>query len=104
MLVVLKPLQMATTALCAEQTVLASLICPVVDGLLKHHLKITKDEGTVDSFKRIVSQELVRHFEFNEDSVAVLATAVDPCHRHLTCFTAEERRRFRAFFVRRCNR
>ena len=92
LLVVLKPLQVATTALCAEQTVSASLICPVVDGLLKHHLKIKEgDLGALISFKKVVSQELCRRFEFDEDSVAVLATAVDPRHSHLTCFTPEQR-------------
>ena len=90
LLVVLKPLQMATTALCAEKTVLVSLTCPVVDGLLKHHLKIKEDDlGAVIAFKEVVSQELVRRFQFDKDSVAVLAAAVDP-HSHLTCFTPME--------------
>ena len=84
LLVVLKPLQMATAALCAEKTLSASLICSVVDGLLKHHLKIKEDDlGAVIAFKEVVSQELVRWFQFDKDSVAVLAAAVDPCHSHL---------------------
>ena len=56
LLVVLKPLQMATAALCAEKTLSASLICSVVDGLLKHHLKIKEDDlGAVIAFKEVVS-------------------------------------------------
>ena len=82
---------MATTALCAEKTVLASLICPVVDGLLKHHLKIKDgDLGAVISFKEVVSQELVRRFQFDKNNVAVLTAVVDPRHSHLTCFTPME--------------
>ena len=53
---------MATTALCAEKTVSASLICPVVDRLLKHHLKVKEDDlGAVIAFKEVVNQELLCH-------------------------------------------
>jgi len=100
----LKLLQMATTALCAEKTVSASLTCPVVDGLLKHHLKIKEDDlGAVIAFKEAVSQELVCRFQFDKDNVAVLAAAVDPRHSHLTCFTLRSSHRCRTFFLRRCN-
>ena len=79
---------MATTALCAEKTISDSLICPVVDGLLKHHLRIKEDDvGAVISFKEVVSQEHVHWFQFDKNSVAVIAAAVDPRHSHLTCFT-----------------
>ena len=95
---------MATTALCAEKTVSASLTCPVVDGLLKHHLKIKEDDmGAVIAFKEAVSQELVCRFQFDKDNVAVLAAAVDPRHSHLTCFTLRSSHRCRTFFLRRCN-
>ena len=81
---------MATTALCAEKTVSASLIYPVVDGLLKHHLKVKEDDlDAVIAFKEVVSQEMVRQFQFDKDNVAVLAAAVDPRHSHLTCPTEQ---------------
>ena len=38
LVVVLKPLQVATTALCEEHNVSVSLVYPVVYGLLKKHL------------------------------------------------------------------
>ena len=82
---------MATTALCAEKTVSASLICLVVGGLLKQQLKIKEDDlGAVIAFKEVVSQELVRRFQFDKDNVAVFAAAVDPRHSHLKCFTPTE--------------
>ena len=82
---------MATAALCAGKTALACLISPVVDGLLKHHLKIKEDElGAVIAFKEVISQELIRRFQFDKDNVAVFAAAVDPHHSHLTCFTLTE--------------
>ena len=40
----LKPLQVATTALCLDQNVCVSLIYPVVNGLLKNHLVIGSDD------------------------------------------------------------
>ena len=84
----LKPLQIATTALCAEKTVSASLICPVVDRLLKHHLKVKEDDlGAVIAFKEVVNQELLCRFQFDKDNMAVLAAAVDPRHSRITCFT-----------------
>ena len=72
LLVVLNPLQVATTALSKDQNVSSSLIHPVVNGLVKCHLKPGgEDLEIVKRFKEVVVGELLRHFSFGPESVAV---------------------------------
>lgn len=53
LVVVLKPLQVATTALCEEHNVSVSLVYPVVYGLLKKHLAPASDDrAAVKVFKK----------------------------------------------------
>ena len=81
---VLKPLQVATTALSEDQNISSSLIYPVVNGLVKCHLKEDKDDmETVKQFKRKVSGELLRRFDFIPDGVPAIAAALDSRHHHL---------------------
>ena len=79
MVTALKPLQVATTALCLDQNVSVSLIYPVVNGLLKKHLVIGCDDlPVVKRFKELVAGELHRRFQFDPECVPILAAAVDP--------------------------
>ena len=88
LIVVLKPLQVATTALCKAQNISSSLIHPVVNGLVKCHLKgNSQDLVAVKRFKEIVTAGLLRRFPFDPENVAILATAVDPRYHHLKFFT-----------------
>ena len=87
----LKLLQVATTALCMDQNVTASLIFPVVHGLLKNHLAIGEDDlSVVKQFKEVVAHELNRCFKFDPENVAVLAAALDPRHKDLKFLSDEE--------------
>ena len=89
MAVVLKPLQIATTALCKEQ----NIDTPVVNGLLKCHLKNDdKDLVALKRFKETVSDELQRRFSVSPESVAVIAAAVDPRYHQLTFLSIEKKR------------
>ena len=88
MVTVLKPLQMATTALCEAETVTVSLVYPVINGLLKKHLLAdTYDLSPVKNFKEKVSQE--SKCRFNPDSIEIVdsaplvAAAIDHHYHHL---------------------
>ena len=97
---VLKPLQVATTALCQDQNISSSLIYPVVNGLVKCHLKAdTEDLAAVMRFKQIVTTELQRRFPFDERSVAVLAATVDPHYRQLKFFSTEQQTQAQAVLL-----
>ena len=89
LIVVLKPLQVATAALCKDQNISSSLIHPFVNGLVKCHLKTDNQNlPAVKRFKEVVTTELQR---FPFESVAVLATAVDPHYHQLKFFPTEQR-------------
>ena len=63
LLVVLKPLQVATTALCEEQNVPLSSVYPVVNGLVRKHLAVVpSDKSVVKAFKEVVSMKIKQHF------------------------------------------
>lgn len=92
MVTTLKPLQVATTALCLDQNVSVSLIYPVVNGLLKKHLVIGSDDlPVVKRFKELIAGELHRRFQFDPECVPILAAAVDPRYKELKFISGEER-------------
>ena len=63
LVVVLKPLQVATTALSKDLNISSSLIYPVVNGLVKVHLTIGRDDlDTVKKFKEVVTKQLLNRF------------------------------------------
>ena len=64
MVTVLKPLQVATMAICEAKFVSIALIYPVISGLLKKRL-VTSDENlhVVKAFKEKVAGEIRRHFK-----------------------------------------
>ena len=94
MVVVLKPLQIATTTLCKDLNISCSLIPPIVNGPVKNHLVVSlvtaEDLSVVKRFKEIVIEELQCRFPFDANSVSVLAGAVDPCFHQLKCFSTEQ--------------
>lgn len=94
-------LVLATTVFCAEQTVSASLICPVVDGLLKHHLKI-KDELKMNWVQEFLSRGLSA-----KNSVVawrLMRTVWLYCNSTQPASLLRSSHRLRVFFVRKCNR
>ena len=60
LLVVIKPLQIATTALCEEQNVSLSSVYPVVNGL--RLAVVPSDNSAVKAFKEVVSMKIKQHF------------------------------------------
>ena len=44
MVAVLKPLQVATTALCEEKNISVSLVYPVINGLVRKHLVVKEED------------------------------------------------------------
>ena len=93
--VVLKPLQVATTALSGEFKATVSLIYPVVSGLLSNHLNVSsQDVLTVQRFKETVREELSSHFCPNSlktaTEIPVMASLTDPCYRQLKFVNAEQ--------------
>ena len=88
----LKPLQIATTALSLDQNVSSSLIHLVVNGLVNCHFKVREsDLAMVKWFKEVVTGELL-HFPFHPESVAVLSATLDPRYHHLEFFFGQERK------------
>ena len=91
MVTVLKPLQVATTALCLDENVSVSLIYPVVNGLLKKHLVIGNDVlPVVKRFKELVAGELHCCFLFDPECVPILASAVNPRYKELKFISGEK--------------
>ena len=89
---VLKPLQMTTTVMCTDRDVSASLVYPLLNGLLNHHLSASSNDlQPVQKFKETVANELKKRFKFDPTNVMVLACAVDPRYHHLNSFKVEER-------------
>lgn len=92
----LKPLQVATTALCEAEIVSITLVYPVINGLLKKHLAAKPDDlAPIQAFKETVSQQI--KCRFIPDSLEIvdipplLAAAVDP-HYHQLKFVSERQR------------
>lgn len=61
MLLILEQLQIAITALTAENTVTLSIIQAIIHGLMENHLKMA-DDAPVRNLKVTVSQDLARSF------------------------------------------
>lgn len=92
MVIVLKPLQMATTVFSSDLNVSCSIIYPVINGLLSNHLIVGQDDvPPVKRFKEIVAGELQRRFTPSSERLPILCAAVDPSYSNL-CFLDEEQR------------
>ena len=84
----LKPLQVATTALCKAKFVTVSLIYHVINDLLKKHLIINDDDvPAVKQFKRTVTTEIERRFDPDGPDVVtkagMFAAVLDPRYLQL---------------------
>ena len=96
MVVVLKPLQVATTVFSADLNLSCSIIYPVINGLLSNHLVVTADDlPSVKVFKDTVAKELNRRFTpFSTDtakSLPVLCAAVDPRYSQLNFINEDQK-------------
>ena len=81
---VLKPLQIATTVLSADSNVSCSVIYPIINGLLTHHLAVSNNDiSAVKRFKQIVAEELEKRFTPSSDILPLHCAAVDPRYSHL---------------------
>jgi hypothetical protein len=96
MVVVLKPLQVATTVISNEKNVCCSIIYPIVQGLLLNHL-IVKDDDlvAVRRFKEIVCDELNKRFDpsslATSEKLPVISAAVDPRYSKLRFLSEEQK-------------
>ena len=82
----LKPLQVATTALCEADIVSITLVYPVINGLLKKYLPAKPDDlAPIKAFKETVSQQIKCRFIPDSlqivDKPPLLTATVDP-HYH----------------------
>lgn len=95
----LKPLELATTVLCADKKVTISIVRPIISSLLSNKFKInTSDNELTVKFKSIVSNELCERFGFGihnddiligEPKVSVFACLLDPRHKNLNHETSD---------------
>ncbi|XP_034174846.1 E3 SUMO-protein ligase ZBED1-like [Osmia lignaria lignaria] len=86
-IVALKPLQVAITALCFERSVTISLVCPVIHGLINNHLE-SNDFETAETkhFKNILKTSLINRFNLNShfETVHRIASFLDPRSKELS--------------------
>ena len=93
---VLKPLQVATTALCESQIVSVSLVYPVINGLINKQLFASSDDlPQLKAFKEKVSAEIKCRFTPEsleiEDNAPLLAAAIDPKYHQLNILSDTQR-------------
>lgn len=97
---VLEPLKMATETLSADSKVTISCVMPILHSLMKRHLEESDlDNEIVKKFKNTTKMDLKERFAdiFREVSVEddlsvyVLATFLDPRHKHFPFNTDEEK-------------
>ena len=88
---VLKPLQIATTALSMEQNPSISCVYPVVHGLINLHLQSSDgDAAPTKKLKTAVAGDLKRHFPMQgngldaANNLAWIGSALDPRFKALT--------------------
>ncbi|XP_038077401.1 E3 SUMO-protein ligase ZBED1-like [Patiria miniata] len=59
----LKPLQVATTVLSAEKNVSASIVHPIIRGLVRNHMEpLEADSAPITEFKIVVARDLEHRF------------------------------------------
>ena len=101
---VLKALEVATTASCAEEVVSLSDVYPVVCGLMKEHLQATsRSDGRIRTFVNTVRDSLAKRFlPFDIETAstpAVVAAVLDPQHKKLRFLSPEVRVAAKAHMV-----
>ena len=90
---VLLVLEIATTTVGYSKQVSLSVVLPVVQRLVDHHMKSTgTDYPAVRNFKTTVAKDLRRRFQLSDlPEYFLFSTALDPRHKSLD-FLAEEKR------------
>ena len=93
LLPVLQPLQVATAILSLETSLRASACLPMIRGLLNNHLKVKDDDSaTVHNFKVEASNQLSSRFPLSDAKhPLMIASILDPTHKHLRAFPSEVR-------------
>jgi len=99
LIALLKPLELATTVLCADKKVTISIVRPIISSLLSNKFKINNSDNELTvKFKTIVSTELSERFGFGiyndniligKPKVSVFAYLLDPRHKNLSHETSE---------------
>ncbi|XP_029170539.1 zinc finger BED domain-containing protein 4-like [Nylanderia fulva] len=92
----LKPLQVATTVLCANKSLL-SMVRPIVHSLLDNHLNSDLlDDDLLSQFKQVVCQELNTRFDMKWDENSIvnarqIGSFFDPRYKDLCAEEVEAR-------------
>ncbi|CAC5384339.1 unnamed protein product [Mytilus coruscus] len=94
---VLKQMSHVTTYMCLEKDVSASVMLPIVHGLLKKHLKNSEEDSALaHKMKASISEELITRFKpYNIETASTqhaLASLLDPRHRTLNFFSPEQKK------------
>lgn len=105
---VLQPLKLATTAVSSENHISLSCVMPVMTALINNHLKVTdSDADTIKLFKSTILKDIkVTRFpelfsvpddsENQTDTIElspyIIASFLDPRHRHFPYLTEGQRR------------
>ncbi|XP_071147348.1 E3 SUMO-protein ligase ZBED1-like [Mytilus edulis] len=94
---VLKQMSHVTTYMCLEKDVSASVMLPIVNGLLKKHLKNSEEDSALaHKMKASISEELITRFKPYDIETAstqhALASLLDPRHRTLNFFSPEQKK------------
>lgn len=99
LIALLKPLELATSVLCADKKATISIVRPIISSLLSNKFKInTSDNELTVKFKSIVSNELSERFGFGihndniligKPKVSAFACLLDPRHKNLNHETSE---------------
>jgi hypothetical protein len=93
---VLKPLYMATTAMCSEEYPTVGGVYPILFSLINHHLNPNAiDIPEVSKFKADVRADIVSRHKLDTDeicsSVGMICTFLDPRYRSLPFLSNQQR-------------
>ncbi|XP_077095365.1 E3 SUMO-protein ligase ZBED1-like [Siphateles boraxobius] len=104
---VLETLKCATTIMSSEKNVSISNIYPITFSLLNTHLMRAEDDGhRVTEFKAKVRQSLSGRMQVDKDDLvakpALIASVLDPRHKHLPFFAQTEKEAAKAKLIETC--
>ncbi|XP_077081895.1 E3 SUMO-protein ligase ZBED1-like [Siphateles boraxobius] len=104
---VLETLKCATTIMSSEKNVSISNIYPITFSLLNTHLMRAEDDGhRVTEFKAKVRQSLSGRMQVDKDDLvakpALIASVLDPRHKHLPFFAQTEKEAAKAKLIEMC--
>ncbi len=101
---VLKPFELATTLLSAEQNVSLSCVIPIVEGLYRGLVETADDSSAVKEFKEILEAQLEKRFQLDSvdaASLPVLASLLDPRFKNAKFFQMRQtgKKRMQRFYL-----